>query len=68
MKETTYDKEADILNIDLGDKKYWKSVELSNGIIVDLSEDGGIISIEVLQASKFFLGDAKKVIEAAKPA
>ena len=67
MKEITYDKEADILNIDLENKEYWKSVELSNGMVVDISKDGSIVSIEILWASKFFSGDAKKVIEMAKP-
>ncbi len=67
MKEITYDKEADILNIDLEDKEYWKSVELPNGMVLDISKEGNIISIEVLWASKFFSGDAKKVIEMAKP-
>ncbi len=67
MKNMTYDKEADILNIDLEDKEYWKSVELPNGMVVDIANDGSIISIEVLQASKFFSGDARKVIETAKP-
>ncbi|MBU2503735.1 MAG: DUF2283 domain-containing protein [Nanoarchaeota archaeon] len=67
MKEITYDKEADVLNIDLENKKYWKSIELPNGMVVDIAEDGSIISIEILWASKFFSGDAKRVIETAKP-
>jgi uncharacterized protein YuzE len=67
MKEITYDKEADILNLDLEDKEYWKSVELPNGMVVDIAKDGSIISIEILWASKFFSGDAKKVIDMAKP-
>ena len=66
MENITYDKEVDILNIDLEDKEYWKSVELPNGMVVDIAKDGSIISIEVLWASKFFSGDAKKVIETAK--
>ena len=66
MENITYDKEADVLNIDLEDKEYWKSVELPNGMVVDIAKDGSIISIEVLWASKFFSGDAKKVIETAK--
>ena len=66
MKEITYDKEADILNIDLENKDYWKSVELPNGMVIDIAKDGSIISIEILWASKFFSGDAKKVIEMAK--
>lgn len=61
-----YDKEEDILNIELEDKEYWKSIELPNGIVIDVSKDGSIISIEILRASKVFSGDVKKVIENAK--
>jgi len=67
MKDITYDKDADVLNIDLEDKEYWKSIELPNGIVMDISKEGSIISIEILWASKFFSGDARKVIEMAKP-
>ena len=63
--EKWYDKEEDILNIQLKDEKYWKSIELPNGIIFDVSKEGSIISVEVLKASKIFSGDVKKVIETA---
>ena len=66
MKETWYDKEADVLNIELNDKDYWKSIELPNGVIVDITKDGTITAIEILNASKLFFGDAKKVIEIAE--
>ena len=46
MENITYDKEADVLNIDLEDKEYWKSIELPNGMVVDIAKDGNIISIE----------------------
>jgi len=65
MKETWYDKEADVLNIELNEEEYWKSLELPNGIIVDISKEGNITSIEVLNASSLFSGDARKVIESA---
>ena len=61
-----YDKEEDILNIQLKEQGYWKSVELPNGIVIDISKDGSIISIEILRASKVFSGDVKKVIDAAQ--
>ncbi len=61
--EKSYDKEEDILNIQLKDEGYWKSVELPNGVVFDIAKDGSIISIEVLKASKVFSGDIKKVIE-----
>ncbi len=67
MKEIWYDKEADILNIELDDKKYWKSIELPNGVVLDITKEGNITSIEILCASKLFFGDAKRVIEIAKP-
>ena len=44
---------------------YWKSVELPNGIVIDVAKDGSIMSIEILRASKVFSGDVKKVIEFA---
>lgn len=61
-----YDKEEDIFNIQLKDKEYWKSIELPNGVIIDVAKDGAIVSIEILRASKVFTGDTKKVIEEAK--
>ena len=65
-KETWYDKEADVLNVEINDKEYWKSIELPNGVIIDLAKDGSMTSIEILNASKLFYGDAYKVIEGAK--
>ena len=65
---SSYDKEEDILNVQLQEKGYWKSVELPNGIVIDISKDGKIMGIEILRASKIFSGDVKKVIEVAKPA
>ncbi len=62
--ETWYDKEEDILNIELQDKEYWKSIEIAKGIVIDIAKDGSIISIEMLHASKLFSGEGKKVIEA----
>jgi len=64
--EKWYDKEEDILNIQLDKKEYWKSIELPNGVVIDVSKDGAIISIEILRASKVFSGDVKKVIETAQ--
>ena len=67
MEETWYDKEEDILNIELVKKEYWKTIELPNGINIDVAKDGSITGIEILRASKVFSGDVKKVIEQAKP-
>tara|TARA_Y100000310_G_scaffold332353_1_gene407763 strand:- start:1589 stop:1813 length:225 start_codon:yes stop_codon:yes gene_type:complete len=64
--ESWYDKEEDVLNVQLQRKGYWKSIELPNGIVIDITKNGKIMSIEILKASKIFLGDDKKVIEVAK--
>lgn len=47
-----YDNEEDILGIRVQDKAYWKSIELPNGIVIDISKDGEVISIEIHKASK----------------
>ena len=65
-KEIWYDKEADVLNVEINDKEYWKSIELPNGMVVDIAKDGSMISFEILNASKLFRGDAQKIIESAK--
>ena len=61
-----YDKEEDILGIRVADKAYWKSIELPNGIVLDISGDGDVVGIEIHKASRIFSGDIKKVIESAK--
>lgn len=61
--EEWYDKEEDILNIELTDSSYWKSIELPNGIVIDIGKDGKIKGIEILKASMVFSGDVKRVIE-----
>lgn len=63
MTKTWYDKEEDVLSIELEEGDYWKSIELPNGVIIDIAKDGSITGIEILRASKIFSGDVKKVIE-----
>ena len=66
MEKTWYDEKVDVLNVRLKEGDYWKSVELSDGVILDVAKDGSILSIEILRASKAFSGDLSKVIEKAK--
>ena len=61
-----YDAEEDILNIQFKEGGYWKSIELPDGIIIDIAKDGSIVSIEILKASTIFSGDYSKVIKTAK--
>ena len=60
-----YDKEEDILGIRIQDKEYWKSIELPNGIVIDISKDGEVVGMEIHRASRIFLGDIRKVISSA---
>jgi uncharacterized protein YuzE len=62
-----YDNEEDVLNIQLQEDGYWKSIELPNGIMIDVTKEGKVMSIEILNASKIFSGDVRKVIELATP-
>lgn len=65
--ESWYDKKEDILNVQISDEEYWKSIELPNGIVIDIGKNGAITGIEIMKASKVFSGDVKKVIETTKP-
>lgn len=64
--ENWYDSEEDVLGIRIADGEYWKSIELPNGIVIDISLNGKIIGMEIFRASKIFSGDIKRVIELAK--
>lgn len=68
MEEAWYDKEEDVLDIELKQGVYWKTVELPNGVNIDISRDGSILSIEILSASKAFSGESRLVLEKAKAA
>jgi uncharacterized protein YuzE len=48
----TYDPEVDAMNIKFQSGKYNISKEIADGIIVDYTKDGRVISIEILDASK----------------
>ena len=63
--ESWYDTEEDILGIHLKDGIYWKSVELDNGVVIDINKEGNILGMEIIMASKVF-ANAKEVINAAK--
>ncbi len=63
--ESWYDKEEDILNIEIRMGKYWKSIELDNGIVIDIDKSGKILGMEILEASKVFC-KAKEVIKSAE--
>jgi len=47
-----YDKNLDILYLSFSDEKVFESDEEKKGIILDYSNDGKIVGIELLNASK----------------
>ncbi len=62
MSETWYDEKEDILGIQLKNREYWKSVEVSKNVVVDLSAKGEIIGIEILGAKRSFKEDAPLIV------
>ena len=65
MSEIWYDNEEDVLGIQVANGKYWKSVEVSRNVVVDLSSDGKIIGVEIFQAKKHFKKDAPIIVAKA---
>ena len=64
-KETWYDEEEDIIGIQVFEGDYWKSVELPNGVVIDVSKEGKILGIEISVARKVFYGETRKVLQKA---
>ena len=50
--EIVYDPETDTMDIEFQKGKYEESKEVAEGIIIDLTKEGKVISIEILNASK----------------
>lgn len=71
MRETsmkiTYDPKADAMNIVFQKGKYSISKEMSNGVILDLTKDGKVISIEILDVSKRMPSQSIKDITVEMP-
>ncbi len=65
MSETWYDEKEDILGIQLKNQDYWKSVEISENVVVDLSNEGEIIGIEIFGAKRSFKKDAPLIVSRA---
>ena len=63
--ETWYDQDEDVLGIQLKQREYWKSVEVSKNVVVDLARSGEIIGVEILGARDSFKDDIPLVISKA---
>ena len=48
----SYDPEADAMNIEFQKGKYDISKEIAEGIVIDYTKDGKVISIEILDVKK----------------
>jgi len=60
-----YDEKEDVLGIQLKNGSYWKSVEVSKNVVMDLSKEGEIIGIEILGVKEAFKKDAQLIVSKA---
>lgn len=58
-----YDSESDVLYIAVKKGREEEFVEVAPGVNVELDENGKVIGIEILEASKFFKPIAKPLYE-----
>ena len=61
-----YDKLVDILYISFSDQEVHESDEEKPGVIIDYSEDGAVVGIEILNASRQMSNPAKVEYEVAE--
>ena len=50
--EIKYVKDIDVLNIELQEGEFEYSEEIGEGVILDLGQNGDILSIEIIDATK----------------
>ena len=58
--EIIYDPNTDTMDIEFQKGKYDVSKEIAEGMIIDMTKDGKIISLEILNASKRMPKDSIK--------
>ena len=51
MKNVDYDSEADAISLEINTKKVYKTIELTEHILVDITNDGKVVGLEILDAS-----------------
>ena len=62
LMEIVYDTETDSMDIEFQKGRYEVSKEIADGIIIDYTKDGRILSIEILNASRRMPKDSIKGI------
>ena len=51
------------MSIRVADEPYWKSVELGDSLVLDLSRDGQVIGLEVFQARTVLADDFDHILK-----
>jgi uncharacterized protein YuzE len=51
MKKIDYDSETDAITLEVSHKKVHQTIELTEHILVDMTENGAIVGLEILDAS-----------------
>ncbi len=64
--EVDYDFKHDILFFKTKDRKYAKSIELLDSIVVDVDKEGFLVGIQIFDASKFLNLDKKELLSIPK--
>lgn len=65
MIDVHYDEKGDAMGIQLKSKGYWKSVEVSKNVVMDLTKEGEIVGIEILGVKDAFKNDAPLIVSKA---
>ena len=64
--EVDYDFKQDILFFKTKDRKYAKSIELLDNIVVDVDKEGFLVGIQIFDASEFLNLDKKELLSIPK--
>ncbi len=64
--EMDYDFKHDILFFKTKDRKYAKSIELLDNIVVDVDKEGFLVGIQIFDASEFLNLDKKELLSIPK--
>ena len=62
-----YDPAADALYIQFMEGKFYKNKQIDEDTILDLSKDGALLGLEILNASKKILPENLKVVQVDLP-
>ena len=65
-EEVDYDFKHDILFFKTKDRKYAKSIELLDSIVVDVDKEGFLVGIQIFDASEFLNLDKKELLSIPK--